>query len=145
MPTLAFLYGLKPGEDISVPLAIGKTLLIKFLYKTEPDEKGIRNVSFELNGQGRIIKVKDESLDVEIISNRKAKKENEIGAPLQGRIAKISVSEGDKVKTNDVLFVIEAMKMESSVMATGPGIVKAIHLHEGSLVEQDDLVVEMDD
>ena len=73
-----------------------------------------------------------------------AKEENEIGAPLQGRIAKIAVSEGDKVKTNEVLFVLEAMKMESSVVATESGKVKAVHLAEGSLVEQDDLVVEME-
>lgn len=144
IPTLAFLYGLKPGEDILVPLAIGKTLMIKYLFKTEPDEKGYRRVSFELNGQSRFVKVKDESLEVDIISNRKAKEENEIGAPLQGRIAKISVAAGDKVKTNDVLFVLEAMKMESSVVATKPGKVKAIILSEGSLVEQDDLVVEME-
>lgn len=144
IPTLAFLYGLKPGEDIQIPLAIGKTLSIKYMYKTEPDEKGYRRVSFELNGQGRIIKVKDESLELDIISNRKAKEENEIGAPLQGRISKIAVVAGDQVKTNDVLFVLEAMKMESSVVATKPGKVKTIHLQEGSLVEQDDLVVEME-
>jgi len=144
IPTLAYLYGLKPGEDIQIPLAIGKTLSIKYLYKTEPDEKGYRRVSFDLNGQSRIIKIKDESLEVEIISNRKAVEKNEIGAPLQGRLSKILVKEGDKVNTNDVLFVREAMKMESSVVATGPGTIKAIHLSEGALVEQDDLVVEMD-
>jgi pyruvate carboxylase len=145
IPTLAFLYGLKPGEDIQIPLAIGKTLSIKYLYRTDPDEKGYRRVSFELNGQSRIVKVKDESLEVEIISNRKAKEPNEIGAPLQGRLAKILVKAGDKVKTNDVLFVLEAMKMESSVVAIKPGTVKAILLAEGALVEQDDLVVEMED
>jgi pyruvate carboxylase len=145
IPTLAFLYGLQPGEDIQIPLSIGKTLSIKYLYRTEPDEKGYRKVSFELNGQSRAIKVKDESLDVEFISNRKAVGKNEIGAPLQGRLSKILVKAGDKVKTNDVLFVLEAMKMESSVVAIAPGKVKAILLAEGSLVEQDDMVVEMEE
>jgi pyruvate carboxylase len=64
---------------------------------------------------------------------------------LQGRLSKILVKVGDKVKTNDVLFVLEAMKMESSVIATEPGKVKAILLAEGALVEQDDLVVEMEE
>lgn len=144
IPTPAFLFGLKTGEDISVPLSIGKTLLVKYLYKTDPDVKGMRQVSFELNGQGRLIKVRDLSLDIEIISHRKATATNEVGAPLQGRISRVNVKAGAKVKVNDVLFVIEAMKMESSVVAPAAGKVKAIHLKEGALVEQDDLVVEMD-
>ncbi|WP_375444879.1 biotin/lipoyl-containing protein [uncultured Fibrella sp.] len=50
---------------------------------------------------------------------------------------------GDEVKKNQPLFVIEAMKMESIVAAQQPGTVKQVLLKEGTVVEQDDWVIEM--
>jgi pyruvate carboxylase len=67
----------------------------------------------------------------------------EIGSPLQGSLARILVREGQQVDAGAPLFVIEAMKMESTITAPAPGIVKAIYLKEKTLVEQDDLVVEV--
>ena len=49
---------------------------------------------------------------------------------------------GDEVKADTPLFVIEAMKMESTITAPVNGKVKAIHLNAGTLVKQGDLVVE---
>ena len=103
----------------------------------------MRTVSFKLNGQTRRIQVRDKNVAVQKVSNRKAEAENEIGSPLQGKIAEVKVKEGDKVKKDDVLFVIEAMKMETTVSSSVSGTVKKIHLGAGELVEQDDLVVEM--
>lgn len=144
LPTPVFFYGMKIGEEILVEIGKGKTLIIELVGLTDPDVHGVRLVAFRMNGQIRRIAVKDESVSVERIANRKASGEKEIGSPLQGRIAEVKVSEGSVVAKDDVLFVIEAMKMETTVAATVDGKVKKIHLKAGHLVEQDDLVIEMD-
>lgn len=143
IPTPAFFYGLKNNEEILVQIAKGKSIIIKMLYVSDPNERGIRTVSFELNGQTRRIDVKDAGFKATRPTHRKAESEHEIGAPLQGRIAKVLVGKGDQVKENTPLFVIEAMKMETTVAAPFPGSVKSILIEAGEMVEQDDLVVEM--
>ena len=114
------------------------------LYVSEPDESGYRVVSFELNGQTRRIRVRDEAFKATKEVHKKAKEQHEVGAPLQGRIAAILVEKGDSVNENTPLFIIEAMKMESTITAPAAGQVKEIHLNAGTMVEQDDLVVELE-
>jgi len=143
LPTPAFFYGLEPNEEIIVSLSPGKNVLIKYLNMTEPDDLGNRLVIFQLNGQTRSVPVRDLNVKSEVIANRKAAGEQEIGAPLQGSLSKILVSEGDEIQVNTPLFIIEAMKMESTITSPVAGVVKKVHLKEKSLVEQDDLVVEL--
>jgi pyruvate carboxylase len=142
LPTPAFFYGMKTGEEIMVEIARGKNIIIEMQYMSEPDEEGMRFISFSMNGQTRKIRIRDNNIKVDKVSNVKAKSANEIGSPLQGRIAEIKVKEGEKVKKDQVLFVIEAMKMETSVASPVDGMVHKLHLDAGQLVEQDDLVVE---
>jgi pyruvate carboxylase len=144
LPTPAFFFGLKPNEEIMVEIDRGKTVLIKYLNMTEPDEAGNRLVFFQLNGQTRSVPVFDQRVKTDRVAHRKATKPNEVGAPLQGSLSKILVEEGDMVETNTPLFVIEAMKMESTITAPMAGKVKKVHLTEKTLVEQDDLVVEIE-
>jgi len=142
IPTLPFLYGMKSNEEILIELSEGKTLIIKLLYVSSPDEEGKRSVHFEMNGQVRIVRVKDRKVESKKIFNQKAgESENEIGSPLQGRIASVLVKKGDMVKSNQALFVIEAMKMETTVTAPVAGKISKILLSGGAMVEQDDLVV----
>ena len=56
---------------------------------------------------------------------------------------KILVQVGDTVKVGDPVFTIEAMKMESTVTATQAGRVGQIYLKEKSLLNQDDLVLDI--
>ena len=144
LPTPAFFFGLEANEEIMVSLAEGKNVLVKYLNKTVPDEHGNCLVFFELNGQTRSVQVRDRSKQVETVVHRKATADNEIGAPLQGSISKILVREGEQVAANAPLFVIEAMKMESTITAPMAGTVKTIHLGTKTMVEQDDLVIELD-
>ena len=51
LPTLSYFHGLEPGEEISITIEEGKTLFIKLLHVGEADEKGIRSITFELNGK----------------------------------------------------------------------------------------------
>ena len=77
--------------------------------------------------------------------NRKvANPDLEVGAPLQGKLSKLLVKSGDSVPANTPLFIIEAMKMETTVTATRNTKVKTVHLREGTMVQQDDLVIEVE-
>jgi pyruvate carboxylase len=143
LPTPVFFYGMKPEQEVLVEIAKGKVIIIHMLFITEPDEDGMRTISFQLNGQTRRIKIKDKGISVTKVQNRKATASNEIGSPLQGKIGSIKVKEGDQLKKDQVLFVIEAMKMETTVTSPQDGVVKKIHLASGALVEQDDLIVEL--
>ena len=143
LPSPSFFYGLKPNEEILVALSRGKNVLIKYLNMTEPNELGNRLVFFNLNGQTRPIEVKDKSLESKVAVHQKAVSENEIGSPLQGSLSQILVKEGDEVKVNSPLFIIEAMKMESTITSPIAGVIVKIHLKEKTLVEQDDMVIEL--
>ena len=143
IPTPAFFYGLKSNEEILVEIGKGKTLMIRLLYVGEADENGIRTVYFRLNGQTRTIDIYDKKSSIKKQVNEKATSEKQIGAPLQGMLSKISVAEGDAIKKNQPLFVIEAMKMETTVTASKDGRIKKIILKEKTLVETDDLILEL--
>ncbi|MEM7375172.1 MAG: pyruvate carboxylase [Bacteroidota bacterium] len=144
LPTEAFFYPMKRGEEILVRIAPGKKLLIEYMYRLDADDEGMSAVFFRLNGQTRSIKIKDEAVKVEKVVNKKASAENEVGSPLQGRLTEVFVEPGDVVKKNQPLFVIEAMKMESTIAASRKGTVRKVHLSGGTMVEQDDLVVELE-
>jgi pyruvate carboxylase len=145
LPTPAFFYGLKQDEEIMITIEPGKTIIVKFLYMSDPDESGLRNVTFELNGQARRIKILDRNIKIEKAQHAKAKEKGDIGAPLQGRLSRILVKSGDEVKKNAPLYIIEAMKMESIVSAPFEGLIGNVVLNEGTVVEQDDLVLTLEE
>lgn len=64
-----------------------------------------------------------------------------IEAPMPGNIWKILVSEGDAVKSGDVLLILEAMKMENEIVAPGDGKVVSITTSEGSAVNTGDRLI----
>lgn len=144
IPTPAFFYGLKYNEEILVKIGSGKTIIVKMLYYSDPDDLGMRTVYFELNGQTRRVQIKDNAVQAARPTHKKADRDKEIGAPLQGKLGSILVKAGDVVKENTPLFVIEAMKMETTIASNYEGKVKAIHLGEGEMVEQDDLILEFE-
>ncbi|WP_324720561.1 pyruvate carboxylase [Salinimicrobium sp. HB62] len=143
VPTKNFFYGMEPGEEIIVELDRGKTLLIEFLSVGETNEDGMAKIFFKVNGQTRAVDVKDKSVKVEKVVHQKVDKtdKKQIGAPLQGALSNIQVEPGQKVEKNQPLFVIEAMKMETTITANAAGEVDKIVLKEGDMVYADDLVV----
>jgi len=143
LPTPAFFYGLGQGDEILVKLQRGKTISIRFVYRSKTDENGRCKVTFELNGQTRSVQIQDESAAPTMAAHRKAVEANEIGSPLMGKLASVLVKPGDAVTADTALFVIEAMKMESTITAAADGEVKAVHLDAGTLVGQGDLVIEL--
>ena len=58
-------------------------------------------------------------------------------SPMPGTILSVNVSEGNQVKAGDVLFILEAMKMENEIVSPKDGTVSQILVSKGSTVETD--------
>jgi len=143
LPTKNFFYGMEVGEEIIVELDKGKMLLITLDSVGEPNKDGIVTVYFKINGQPRRVKVNDTSIIIDKVENTKIDKENDkhIGAPLQGLLSTILVKSGEKVVKNQALFIIEAMKMETTITALADTVVEEVVLDSGVMVNSEDLIV----
>lgn len=143
LPTPTFFYGMSPGEEISLDLEPGKTLIVRLVAIGDTDEHGNREVFFELNGQPRTIKVADAGASPEIETNEKADPDDasHVPAPMPGIVAAISVQEGDNVELGDVLLTEEAMKMETAITAPFSGRVARIPVSAGQQVDTRDLLL----
>ena len=64
-----------------------------------------------------------------------------IVAPMPGKVVKLLVSSGQEVSAGQGVIVIEAMKMENELKATGPGVVKEIKVQEGAGVGGGEVLV----
>ncbi len=146
IPTKTFLYGLKPHEETVFEIAPGKVIIVKLLSVGMPNTDGMRTVFFKVNGQTRNVEILDKSLKVEKVEHVKADHNDpsQIGAPLQGLLSKILVKEGQRIKKNDPLFIIEAMKMETTLTSPGTGKISRLQMKEGTMVNADDLILTMD-
>ncbi len=143
--TKSYFYPLKKEEEITVDIEEGKTLIIKYLGESEPDEKGYRRIYFELNGQPRTVRIKDETLTDIIKSNVKGDISNpkDVCAAMPGKIIDVKVKKGDKVKKDDLLIVTEAMKIETRITANTDGVVEEILLNVNDKIEAGDLLMKL--
>lgn len=60
--------------------------------------------------------------------------------PMPGTILDVKASVGQAVKAGDVLFILEAMKMENDIVSPADGTVKQILVSKGSTVSTDDVL-----
>jgi biotin carboxyl carrier protein len=67
----------------------------------------------------------------------------EIRAEMVANVWKVLVSEGDHVDDGDTLVILESMKMEIPVLAESPGVVTKLHVAEGDVVQEDELIAEI--
>jgi len=65
----------------------------------------------------------------------------EITAPMGGKVLDVKVKLGDTVNEDDEVLIIEAMKMELPIVATGSGTVKEVKCNKGDTVEADAVLV----
>lgn len=72
------------------------------------------------------------------------KKAEHVKAPMPGMILKVLVEPGQQIKKGDGLLILEAMKMENVLKATGDATVKAIKVTERTAVEKGAVLIEMD-
>lgn len=61
-------------------------------------------------------------------------------APMPGTIVKVVATKGAAVKKGDVLFVLEAMKMENEIMASADGTVVDVVVSQGTAVNTGDVL-----
>lgn len=144
-----FFHGLREGETCEVEISEGKTMIIKLLEISKVDSNGNRILYFEVNGNRREITIKDlssfSSKKLASQSIQMADPENplEIGSSIPGTVLKVLVNEGDEVKENDSLIVIEAMKMETNITASSSGTVSSILVKEGQQVKSGELLIKL--
>ncbi|MEJ8546809.1 pyruvate carboxylase [Brevibacillus borstelensis] len=144
--TPTFFYGLRPGEETAITIERGKTLIIKLVAVGELHPDGRRIMYFELNGQPREIFIRDHAAKVSELARRKADPQNtsHLGASMPGKVLKVLVAAGDKVRKGEHILVSEAMKMETTIQAPVDGKIKAVHVKAGDAIETGDLLVEME-
>lgn len=110
------------------------------------DETG-KLLTIVVNGKKQQVSIKDDfdellhKLGMDKLTSSKI---NEVKAPMPGLVLKIIVGEGDVVKKGDALLVLEAMKMENIIKATGEGVVKKIVAQTKQAVDKNQVLIVME-
>lgn len=140
-----FFYGLNKNEECEVEIEEGKNLTIRLTDIGDVKEDGFRTVDFELNGMMRSVEIKDNNFSGAINHVEKADMGDplQIGASIPGKVVKLLVKEGDAVTKNQPLIVIEAMKMETNIVAKTDGVIKSIKVADGDMVVDKQLLMIM--
>jgi acetyl-CoA carboxylase biotin carboxylase subunit len=124
---------LKKMEKNSIQFRANECFYKAFISK---DEKGLSWVSIN----GIIKKIMRADLlngSEDHSSSSQGVSENNLHAPMPGKVIKINVAEGDHVKRGTILLVVEAMKMENNIVATTDATVEKVNVTEGEMVNTD--------
>jgi acetyl-CoA carboxylase biotin carboxyl carrier protein len=68
----------------------------------------------------------------------------EVRAEMVANVWRVLVAEGDRVDDGDTLVILESMKMEIPVLAETSGVVAKLHVAEGDVVQEDELIAVID-
>lgn len=143
-----FFHGLREGESGDIALAEGKILSVRLLEIKNTDDEGQAEVRFEINGGYRNVSVTDENVSKSMAVVRKPMADQDnpdhVGANIPGTVIKINAQEGDQVKEGDPILVLEAMKMETNVLAPRDGIIDRILVEVNDQVEAGELIAELE-
>lgn len=145
LPTPAFFFGLKPGEEISVSIEEGKVLFIRLISVHPPDKDGRCVIHYELNGMPRETVVVDKTIAPKAKARVKADSADtlQVGAPIPGMVTALSVTLGSKVAAGEKVAILEAMKMQTTLYAHADGVVDQLLVEVGDAVEAGDLLVKL--
>ncbi len=111
----------------------------------ESDISG-KKLKIEVEGEAFDIEIKDEldqRLDSMGFSNVSTKHIKEIKAPMPGLVIDVTVKEGQEVKEGDRLLILEAMKMENSIMIHANATIKRVAVTPGQAVDKGQVLVEL--
>ncbi|MBP8920153.1 MAG: pyruvate carboxylase [Micropruina sp.] len=142
LSTREFLHGLAVHQEHEVELERGKKLLLGLEAIGEPDARGFRQVVCTINGQIRMVSVRDHAVKSEVAVAEKADPANpgHVSAPFSG-VVTLTVAVGDTVEAGQPVATIEAMKMEAAITAPGAGTVQRLAIGPAQAVEGGDLLV----
>ncbi|MDW7668277.1 MAG: pyruvate carboxylase [Bacillota bacterium] len=139
-----YFHGLEEGETCEIKISEGKIMVVKLVEVRKLDDEGYRDVAFEINGNRRVVKIKDKSIKEGISKEEKRKADpnnnKEMGANISGKIVRILVKENEEVEENQPVAIIEAMKMETKILAPLKGKIKEIYIKEGQQVKSKELI-----
>ncbi|MYW05701.1 pyruvate carboxylase subunit B, partial [Streptomyces sp. SID3343] len=144
VPTVPFLYGLVQGEELAIKLSTGVDLYLAVEAVGEVDERGFRTVYCRMNGQPRVLSVRDRSVKPARPESERANADNpkHVAAPFSG-VVTLQVAVGDEIEAGATVATIEAMKMEASITAQSAGTVSRLAIGAVSSVEAGDLLLEL--
>jgi len=143
----AFFYGLGIGETCEVELAKGRHMIIQLISIGQANEEGYVPVLFEVDGFRREIYIEDtrtlSSKEKSTMLKVDKDNANQIGASIPGMVMKVLVNEGDTITEKQPVIILEAMKMETEVLARKAGTVGKIYVTEGQNVQPGELMMEI--
>ena len=106
-----------------------------------------KRLKIEIDGNSFVVEIKDE-LDLVLqqmgfgsASNKTIK---EIKAPMPGLVLEIAVVDGQEVKQGEKMLILEAMKMENSIMAHADARIKKVGVNAGQAVEKGQVLIELE-
>jgi biotin carboxyl carrier protein len=105
-----------------------------------------KKVTIEVEGESFVLEIRDEldqRLDSMGFSNVSSKHIKEIKAPMPGLVIDVAVKEGQEVKEGDRLLILEAMKMENSIIIHANATIKRIAVTAGQAVDKGQVLVEL--
>ncbi|HKK94978.1 MAG TPA: pyruvate carboxylase [Anaerovoracaceae bacterium] len=145
-----FFHGLREGETGEVKLKEGSVNVIKLVEIRNTGESGNRDLVFSVDGNQRVVSIKDKSALTTSVSGSSIQYANsedpsEIGASITGTVIKVFVEVGDKVKKNQPIAVIEAMKMETNVLSSRDGVIEKVYSKEGGQVKTGELIAKLEE
>ena len=102
---------------------------------------GVHKIRHRGRLDGNVFKVKR----IELTGRKKtSKREGDLNSPISGTVVNVKVKEGGKVKKDEVIMVIEAMKMEYLIRAPYDGTIQKIHFHEKDQIEIGQITAELE-
>ena len=102
--------------------------------------------TFEIEGEIYEVNIKtplEQQLEAMGFANAATRLQTEIKAPMPGLVLSIHVQEGDSVKEGDKLLILEAMKMENSMLIHSDAVIKKILVKSGQAVEKNQVLIEL--
>eukprot|EP00005_Dracoamoeba_jomungandri_P002189 CAMPEP_0174254838 /NCGR_PEP_ID=MMETSP0439-20130205/4165_1 /TAXON_ID=0 /ORGANISM="Stereomyxa ramosa, Strain Chinc5" /LENGTH=1441 /DNA_ID=CAMNT_0015336693 /DNA_START=72 /DNA_END=4397 /DNA_ORIENTATION=- len=162
LPTRQFFHPMQEGEEVSFIPTVGANPITAKLVSVskEPNVDGNHEVHFLLGNKDEVVEIKPKKdgqtpfifQDVSkgkaaapVAEREKAIKglDSHVGSPMPGEVVGVLADKGTAVKKGDVLVVLSAMKMETSVTAPKDGVVKRI-VSKSDMVSPGDLLVEIE-
>ena len=136
--------------DVHTPASGITSLLINnksYTAIVEKVDRKNKEITLKINGLSYVTSIK-EPID-QLLSNmglnlKANAKVEPIKAPMPGMVLRIMVQPGQQVNKGDGLIVLEAMKMENILKATGPATIKAIKIEEKTAVEKGTILIELE-
>ena len=104
-------------------------------------------VNIEVDGETFAIEINDEldqMLETMGFGIASAKQIKEIKAPMPGLVLEIAVSDGQEVNEGDKMLILEAMKMENSILIHTNATIKKVIVTKGQAVEKGQVLIELE-